>query len=244
MVLVGGVKMNKATAKAGRPPDAASPTSRPSGRAGGAFAVAQRHSRRVRLLKGVLPVLALVMAGAFAVFTIRAAPPGVSIESASASVSKGELVMANPRLAGFTKDNLPYSMVARRAIQAIKNEDIVRLEEIDARVPLSRTSWATIDTDRGVYDRVNNTLEITTPVNVTTTEGTSMKLEAAFLDIGKGLLTTDRPVDILLDGSRIEAQSMTASDKGSRILFENRVKVTIDPQKMTSARNGGEHAVR
>jgi lipopolysaccharide export system protein LptC len=234
--------MSKTKAKVGRPPGAASPA--PRQRAGGAFAVAERHSRRVRLLKGVLPLLAVVMAGAFAFFTISAVPPGVSIESVSASVSKGELVMANPRLAGFTKDNLPYSMVAKRAIQAIKNEDIVRLEEIDARVPLSKTSWAMIDSDRGIYDRANNTLEITAPVNVTTTEGTSMKLEAAFLDIAKGLLTTDKPVDIQLDGSRIEAQSMTASDKGSQILFENRVKVTIDPQKMSSARDGGNHAVR
>ena len=53
--------------------------------------------------------------------------------------------MANPKLDGFTKENLPYSMTATRALQDFDKNGIIDLEGIDARLPVSA--------DRVCHDR-------------------------------------------------------------------------------------------
>jgi lipopolysaccharide export system protein LptC len=47
--------------------------------------------------------------------------------------------------------------------------------------------------------------------------------------MGKGTMTTGQPVDITRQGSRITADSMTVEQNGKVLIFENRVRVNIDP---------------
>jgi lipopolysaccharide export system protein LptC len=44
-------------------------------------------------------------------------------------------------------------------------------------------------------------------------------------------MTTTRPVDIRLDGSRITSDSMQVVDNGKVLIFEKRVRVDIDPKR-------------
>src|SRR5262245_50493814 len=74
------------------------------------FHSARHHSRRVRFLKVVLPSLAAAMALGFLGYSYLSKPVRLSMDVASSAISNGKLVMSNPKLEGFTKDNLPYSM--------------------------------------------------------------------------------------------------------------------------------------
>ena len=65
-------------------------------------------------------------------------------------------------------------------------------------------------------------------------------MQSALVDIGAGSLSTDNPVDIALDGARIMADSMTVTDRGAVLLFEDRVRVEIDAKKLQTARAEGE----
>lgn len=215
-----------------------------SARGTGDFLSAERHSRRVRALKFALPILGVAIAAGFVIFFYLAAPPNVSVEVAGTTVRDGKLVMANPRLDGFTEENLPYSMTAARAIQDLQQTGVITLEQIDAKLPVDDKNFAVITAPEGTYDRDKNTLDITSEMTVTTTDGTVIRLQSAFIDMATGMLTTDAPVDIQLDGSRIGADKMTVSEGGKVIVFENRVRVTIDGEKLTTAQTeaGGTDA--
>jgi len=198
-----------------------------------AFRRATRHSRVVRVLKWALPALGAVMAAAFVAQSYISSPDTVGMKVEGAAVSDGKLVMANPKLEGFTKDNLPYAMNAIRAVQDVTNEGVVLLEQIGARLPIDATNWATVDAAGGTFDRNKNTLALNTAVTITTQDGMVAKLKSAYLDMNGGSMKTSDPVDITVNGARITSDTMQIADNGKVLVFENRVKVNIDPTKQT-----------
>lgn len=211
-----------------------------------AFERARRHSFRVRFLKGALPVLAVLMAVGFVGYSYMARPAAVAVETDGSAYSNGKLVMANPKLEGFTKDNRPYKMSASRAIQDLKSEGVVQLEGIAAKLPIDAENWAMVDAPHGVYDRDNNTLDITSEMTITTANGMVAKLQSAYLDIGQGGMKTDDPIDIQLQGAKITSDSMTILENGKVLVFEKRVRMNIDPSRLKAGEDagGGEYVVQ
>ncbi|MBL8580952.1 MAG: LPS export ABC transporter periplasmic protein LptC [Rhizobiaceae bacterium] len=197
-----------------------------------AFAHAQRHSRKVRLLKFVLPLLAVVIALGFLGYTYVVSPREVVMQIEAQSVEDGKIVMANPKLSGVTKDDRPYSMTALRAIQDFSRQTVIELEKIDARLPFDSDSWASVEAERGIYDSQANTLDLPNPISIRSDRGLVARLESAFIDVGKGEMTTTRPVEISLDGSQITSDSMQVVDNGKVLIFEKRVRVNIDPKRV------------
>lgn len=205
-----------------------------------AFGRAQRHSRRVRLLKIVLPLIAGVIAIGFPVYSYLVTPAPIEVKADGSAFSDGKLVMANPKLEGLTKDNLPYALNALRAIQSAGEESLVELEKIDAKLPVSAGNIVTVGAAHGIYNREANTLELDKEITVSTTDGIVAKFKSAFLDIEKGTMKTTQPVDITRPGSRITADGMTVKDNGKVVIFEKRVRLNIDSatQKAAQEKSG------
>lgn len=224
----------------------ATTANRPPGPQGGgrvdqAFRNARRHSALVRVLKLALPALALLMVGGFVAKSWIAAPDGISIDLSESGLQDGKLVMADPTLDGFTPDNRAYKMTAARAIQAVDNASRVDLEEIEARLPINEKDWLSVVASSGVFHRDENRLDLDSEVVLETDTGIKAVLGSAKVDIGAGTLETDEPVDITLEGGRIEADSLTVKDRGAVMVFENRVRMEIDPRSVR--RNSAEGSV-
>ncbi|MDX8454766.1 LPS export ABC transporter periplasmic protein LptC [Mesorhizobium sp. VK9D] len=211
------------------------------GTRGDAFNRAQRHSRRVRVLKFAVPLLAAAIAIAFPVYSYLKAPVSVSVQADGTAFSNGKLVMANPKLNGFTKQKLPYSLTATRATQDVGQQAIIDLEGINAKLPVATDNIVSVDAAHGIYNRDVNTMDLTSDVSVTTTDGLVAKFKSIFLDMGKGSMKTSNPVDVSRGGSRITADSMSVEDNGRLVVFESRVRVNIDPTALKAAGvNSGE----
>jgi len=204
-----------------------------------AFVGAMRHSRRVRLFKVALPTIAVTMAAAFIGYSYLFSPSSVGIEIDGSAIRDGKLIMANPKMSGFTKDNLPYAMNAVRAIQDLSRTGEIALEEIDAKFPIASDKWALVKASNGVYDDNANTLQINSPVTFATSDGMTAQLRSAHIDIGAGEMHTPDPVDIRQDGSRITADSLSVQERGKVFVFENRVRMQIDPKNVRTADAGG-----
>ncbi|WP_367716315.1 LPS export ABC transporter periplasmic protein LptC [Nitratireductor sp. GISD-1A_MAKvit] len=205
---------------------------RNSERGAEAFALASRHSRRVRLLKRILPALAIAITVLFAGYSYVFTGGGGAIDLASASIEGGSLVMSSPELNGFTNDDRPYKMTAERARQKLGGEDVIELEGIRAHVPVDADNFATIQASEGIYDRDNNRLDITSRISLRTTSGITATLDSAEIDIEKSSLASSNPVEIELDGTKIAADSFAARDGGKVFVFDKRVRVTIDPSQI------------
>ncbi|TIV63906.1 MAG: LPS export ABC transporter periplasmic protein LptC [Mesorhizobium sp.] len=211
------------------------------GTRGEAFNRAQRHSRRVRVLKFAVPLLAVAIAIAFPVYSYLKAPASISVQADGTAFSNGKLVMANPKLNGFTKQKLPYSLTATRATQDVGQQAVIDLEGINAKLPVATDNIVSVDAEHGIYNRDANTMDLTSDVSVTTTDGLAAKFKSIFLDMGKGSMKTSNPVDVSRGGSRITADSMSVEDNGRLVVFENRVRVNIDPTALKAAGvNSGE----
>ncbi|TPL04211.1 MULTISPECIES: LPS export ABC transporter periplasmic protein LptC [unclassified Mesorhizobium] len=220
--------------------EASAPASQ-DGTRGDAFDRAQRHSRRVRVLKFAVPLLAVAIAVAFPVYSYLKAPLSVSVQADGTAFSDGKLVMANPKLNGFTKQKLPYSLTATRATQDVGQQAVIDLDGINAKLPVATDNIVSVDAAHGIYNRDANTMDLTSEVSVTTTDGLVAKFKSIFLDMGKGSMKTSNPVDVSRGGSRITADSMSVEDNGRLVVFENRVRVNIDPAALKAAGvNGGE----
>ena len=215
----------------------------PGSRAEDVFARAQRHSRRVRWLKLWLPGVAIAGVIGFIGWSYLSIPTVAGINIEGAAISDGKLVMANPKLDGFTKDKLPYTMTALRAVQDLKDTNVIRLEDIDAKLPVDPKNTANVVAKSGVYDNGKNTLVFDSPMTVTTTDGMTAKLNSASIDMNAGSMSTGDPVEILLNGSRITALSMNMADNGRVIVFENRVRVDIEPRESPDRAASGDSNV-
>ena len=204
-----------------------------------AYRRAQRHSRRVRILKIALPGLALLLVAGVGAYALIGLPGGVSVNLGGTTLEGGRLVMANPELDGYTPDDRPYSMRAERAIQDVGNTSVIQLERIGARLPIDAANWADVDAERGVFDREANTLELSEGVTVTMDTGMTATLRSATVDIGLGVMSTAEPVEINMEGSRLSADSMRVSERGGVLVFENRVRMQVDLQRLERAQTSG-----
>ena len=204
-----------------------------------AFRNAQRHSRRVSFLKVALPLLTIAIAAGFFAYSYAVTPAKVSLDVADSAISDGKLVMASPKLEGFTKLNKPSSMTALRAYQDLTKPGLIELEDISAKLPYDEENVATIAAARGFYDQQANTLQLENGLTVSTTDGMSVKLDKAYIDIAKGNLKSDLPVDIQLKGSRIQADSMTIQDQGQRMVFDKRVRMVVEPKDASPQKSDG-----
>jgi lipopolysaccharide export system protein LptC len=198
-----------------------------------AFRRAKAHSRIVRVLKFVLPLLGLLVALGFGAAAWRAAPAEPPVGAEDAAVADGKLIMANPTLGGVTDDDRPYSMMASRAIQAIGVENIVELEAINAALPMDGEDVATLTAAGGTYDRSANTLLLKSAeggmVAITTTSGMTARAQAATIHISAGSMDAEGDIAVTTPEAVLTAETLAVREGGKILIFERNVRMTIEP---------------
>ncbi|MGH6859914.1 MAG: LPS export ABC transporter periplasmic protein LptC [Phyllobacterium sp.] len=202
------------------------------------FKAAERHSRRVRLLKFALPAIALISAGVFSWFTFFSAsslPSNIALDKVG--MEDGKLVMTNPKLDGFTKDKLPYKMSAVRALQEVGNSSVISLEGIDAEIPIGQDMRAQVKAKSGVFDNANRQLQLNSEISLITSDGITALLQSADIDIAGNTMSTDQPVSVKNRNGSIVADSMQITDGGKVVTFEKRVRLVIQPTKLQEGGN-------
>lgn len=209
----------------------------PQTRSDAEFASAYRHSNRVRLLKLGLPLVALFAIGFFSAATIFAGDNAPIIAQKPAETSDGRIIMANPKLEGFTGDKRPYKLLATRAVQDSAASPVVQLETISADLPFGKEATAKVSAASGIFDNSSSTLNLNSTILLTTSDGMTANLNTAKVNIATSEMSTDQPVDIKTGGSHITAGSMRITNGGKVVIFESRVRLNIDSKqlKQTSA---------
>ncbi len=208
-----------------------------SGSGAEAYRRAVNHSRRVRRLRFLLPVAALGITLAFvAVSFVRGLmPEEVQIESAK--IEDGKVVMEKPAIAGRNSDGVRYSMRAERALQDIKNPNMITLETIAAAVPVNDKVVANVVATSGIFDHGANILDLDKPFTLNLSSGIDAQFGSAHLDISGGTMKTDDPVAIQTKGASIVANSLEMKDKGRTMIFSGSVKLNIEPSALRSNRS-------
>lgn len=208
------------------------------------FNRAHQHSSIVRVLRVALPLIGVfiitVLFGAY--FWSRTSSPQLTIEQTV--IEDNKMVMKNPKLNGLDKQNRPYNMTAEQAITNPLEPKQVELVGIDANVPMDEGLFAKILAGTGFYDSEAKTLQLDGNVDVKTDDGMAMKLENADINMGLGSLITENPVTITTEQAIISADSLAVEKNGERVIFQNRVRMTIYPDKIEQAKTVTEQAAQ
>jgi len=196
-----------------------------------AFSAARRHSRRVAVLRVILPIAGLLAVAGFAVKTHFSLPGDIDLTAASLSVTRNSIIMDRPHLTGFNDGQRGYSLSADRAIQPLTNPGQVRLEEISAKVTGGSQGETSITAEAGDYDHKKSTLQLLGAIAVLSAEGYRLRMSGANVDFGAGTLVSDKPVSIGFADSEITGERMTVSDSGKLIVIEGNVRTVLMPPK-------------
>ncbi len=195
------------------------------------FAAAARHSRLVRTLRVAVPAaVALAMAAIIAVsvfnpFRLLAKLP---IDPGRLVVSGTKVTMESPHLSGFTPDGRPYELWAKAATQDLTRPDQVDLSTLRAKLMTEDQSTVMIDARSGVFDTKSQLLQLRKDVYLLATTGYEAWLTQALVDLGKGTISSDEPVDVKWQGGTLRGQKLRITDKGELIRFEGGVVMHLD----------------
>ena len=202
-----------------------------------AYRRARDHSARVRRLKVILPIAAVVISLIFiAVSFIRTwLPDNIAIEGAR--IEDGKVVMEKPAISGRNEDGVSYSMTAARALQEIVNPDRITLEEIKAAVPVNADLIARVVASEGLFNRGTNVLDLTEPFSIVLSSGLEAAFQSAHLDIDAGRMESSDPVSIRTQQASIVAQTLKMTDKGRIITFKGKVRVNVDSAAIRNQNN-------
>ena len=105
-------------------------------------------------------------------------------------------------MAGFSPDQRPYEFWAKTATQDLTDPDHVDLKTLRAKVLMEDQSTVTLDARTGCYDSKQQLLDLHKDIFLQSSTGYEARLTQAFVDMGKGTVTSDEHVDVkLLNGT-------------------------------------------
>jgi lipopolysaccharide export system protein LptC len=196
-----------------------------------AFRAAVRHSRHVRFLRVAVPAgVAISLLGGVAV-TVLLKPlralSGASVDVGSLVVSGSKLMMQQPKLAGFTRDNRRYDMVAQAAAQDLTKPDMVELHGIRATMEMRDGVVFETVAKGGLYNTKIEQLTLSQNIVVTSTSGYQAFLNEAVLDVRAGKIVSEKPVEVKTASWTINANRMEVAESGDLMRFERGVSVVL-----------------
>ena len=198
------------------------------------FRAARRHSGFVRVLRILLPVIVVGAVGGF--FSIAylgsVSMPGLTFKGID--FKSNSLVMESPHVSGFNGSSQSYELSADRAVQNLKNPEVVTLEGIDARLGAETGDTAKLDAGRGIYDSKAETLSLRDKIIVKTSTGYEAEFNRADVDLKKGTLQASEPVELRSADGTIRGNQVEIVEGGKRIIFKNGVSMTLNSMPPTT----------
>src|SRR3982074_2925705 len=187
------------------------------------FAMAARHSRMVRVLRIAVPgavILAMTAIVAVSIFNpFRMLLPKLPLDMGNLVVSGTKITMESPHLSGYSADRRPYEVWAKTATQDLTDPDRVDLQTLRAKVAMEDQSTVTLDARQGVFDSKQQLLDLHKDIFLQSSTGYEARLTQAFVDIGKGTVTSEEHVDVKLLNGTLTADKLRITGGGEVVRF-------------------------
>jgi lipopolysaccharide export system protein LptC len=215
---------------------AAAPPPRQIARRGWPRVAGDTYSRRVMLLKRVLP------AGGLGLLLLVAACPRLEpllndVRFAVPLIDRRdawELRMINPRYAGIDRLNRPYVLTAAAGRQMPDRSDLMSLDRPRGQLIVHGGAKVVLIAATGVYQSQSRLLDLFGDVTLTHENGTRFVTRAAHLDLASETAGGRDPVAGHGPSGDITAQGFQILDKGDTIVFTGRAHLLL--KRLTEGR--------
>jgi len=186
-----------------------------------------RHRKSVRVMRTILPTLAIAVAVAIiGQGTIRALAAKDAGPAAAAP-----LRMDNPRFTGTLKDGRAFLITATSATRDLNNADQVFLKNPQLTRGYGSPAPTHVVSKDGAYQEEKGSLLLTGDVKIDNGQGYQFASQKALIDTHTGDLVGNAGIQGAgPNNSQVQADSYTVGDKGDRVIFKGRVRTRLTPQ--------------
>jgi lipopolysaccharide export system protein LptC len=195
------------------------------------FAMAARHSRMVRALRVAVPaavIMAMTVIIFVSFFNNPFHMPKLPVDIGNLVVSGTKITMESPHLSGYSTDQRPYELWAKTATQDVTDPDHVDLKTLRAKVLMEDQTTVTMDARNGLFDSKQQLLDLHKDIFLQSSTGYEARLTQAFVDIGKGIVTSEEHVDVKLLNGTLTADKLRITGGGEVVRFEGNVVMNLD----------------
>jgi lipopolysaccharide export system protein LptC len=195
-----------------------------------AYRRAMRHSRWVRFWRAAIPLGIVLVLGTifvFAYFRPFQVLARLPIDPSKLVISGTKITMEAPRLAGFTRDGRAYELTAKAAAQDLTQPDLLELKDIRARVEMQDKAVLQLAAKTGLYDTKADLLRLRDDIEVSSSTGYEGRLSEAAVDIKKGVLVSESPVEIKLLNGTLNANRLEVTENGDAVFFDRGVEMLL-----------------
>jgi lipopolysaccharide export system protein LptC len=201
------------------------------------FAVAARHSRLVRILRIAVPAAVLLSMATIVLVSVfnpfRMLLPKLPIDMGNLVVSGTKITMESPHMSGYTAtDRRPYEVWAKTATQDVTDPDHLDLKTLRAKVLNQDQTTVTLDAREGMMNTKDQLLDLHHDIFLQTSSGYEARLDQAFVDMGKGTVSSDSHVDVKLTNGTLTSDRLRITGGGEVIRFEGNVVMHLDNMNM------------
>jgi len=191
-----------------------------------AFRAARRHSRLVRILRIAIPITVVgVLTIMFLVtyFNPLRMLGKLPIDIGDLVVSGTKITMERPRLSGFTQDSRAYELSAEAAAQDMTKPDFVELRSIRAKMDMQDKTTMQMSAATGLYNSKTEMLKLERDIFLSSSTGYKGKMSEAVIDIRKGHVVSDKPVELEMLQGTLNANKLEIVDSGDLVRFHGGV---------------------
>lgn len=192
-----------------------------------AFGAARRHTKLVRILRVLLPVVCVVTVAALSFSGFSFSVPGGQFDVESIGVNGSSVVMDSPKLSGYRAGQGTYLIQAKKAEQDIAVKNIVNLTGLDGKLTQEDGRWASINAGSGQLDTESQSLLLSDRIIVRADGGYRAVLDDAAVNMRAGSVRTDKPVKVDMFNGSLAAERMTITESGRAMAFEGGVKLRV-----------------
>jgi lipopolysaccharide export system protein LptC len=194
---------------------------------------ADRYSRRVALLKRVLPAVGLSLLLLVAAWP-RLVPLWESVRLPYAAIDlreAKELRMIDPRYAGVDRLNRPYVVTAAVGRQLPDSKDLMSLDKPRAQLLLRPDATVVVTAATGIYQSQAQLLDLFGKVTLTHQNGTRFITARAHVDLATNIAEGHDPIAGSGPSGDIEGQGFRVSDRGDTVIFTGQSHLLLKPAK-------------
>jgi lipopolysaccharide export system protein LptC len=195
-----------------------------------AFKFAQRHSRRVRILRIAIPIgvaLCLVVIVAATFFNPLKMLYKLPTDFGTLVVSGTKITMEAPRFAGVTRDQRAYEVTAKAAAQDVTKPDLIELKDIRAKLDMQDKSTTQMSAAGGLYEAKAELLKLGPDILLSSSTGYEGRLIEAEVDIRKGSIISRKPVAVKMLKGDLNANNLEVLESGDLVRFGGGVSMTL-----------------
>jgi lipopolysaccharide export system protein LptC len=197
------------------------------------FRRAMRHSRRVRVLRVLLPVCVILVLGGFLLSSwldplrlLTRAP----LDSGKLVISGTKITMQAPKLSGYTRDARWYELSANSAAQDIADPNVIELLGIHAKIETDDNGTIDLTASDGVFDRKAGLLTLGREIVLKSTTGFEVQLSNAVIDTATGEVVSNKPVEVRMLQGVLTAKGVQVTNAGEIVRFDGGVTMQLPPR--------------